>query len=147
MDGESLDLLRTPCLCYALRQASRAVTGFYDDELRSTGLRTTQFALLTLLAHTGEIRQGDLGAKLLLDETTLTRNLRPLVASGWITVRPGNDRREKLLTITAEGREKLSEARPAWKRAQRRMKDRLPDGLWQTLLRALPGVAQAAIGE
>jgi len=147
MEGELPDLLRTPCLCYALRQASRAVTRLYDDELRGAGLRTTQFALLSFLAHTGEIRQGDLGEKLLLDETTLTRNLRPLVAAEWIVVRPGGDRREKLLSITAKGREKLSAARPAWKQAQKRLKRRLPEGIWHSLLRTLPGVAQAASGD
>src|SRR3954468_15460192 len=61
---------RTPCLCAALRQAARAVTRVYDAELRGTGLRTTQHALLGFLAHVGEVRQGDLGEMAALDETT-----------------------------------------------------------------------------
>ena len=69
----------TPCLCAALRQASRAVTRIYDTGLRATGLRVDPaFALLSLLGRSGEVRQGDLGEMASLDETTLTRSLRPL---------------------------------------------------------------------
>src|SRR6266571_3434422 len=64
-----------PCLCDALRQASRAVTRVYDQEMRSVRLRTTQYALLAWLGHAGEVRQRDLVALTHLDETTLTRNL------------------------------------------------------------------------
>src|SRR5580704_19783617 len=92
-----------PCLCLALRQASRAVSRLYDEELRSIGLRTTQFSLLRLLRRSGEVRQRDLGELTLHDETTLTRNLRPLVDAGWVAVRSGDDRREKLVAITSAG--------------------------------------------
>jgi DNA-binding MarR family transcriptional regulator len=66
----------TPCLCNALRQASRAVSRLYGDELRGFGLRTTQYSLLRCLSHFGEVRQRDLGGLTSLDETTVTRNLR-----------------------------------------------------------------------
>ena len=69
----------TPCLCNALRQASRAVSRLYDEELRGVGLRTTQYSLLRVIARAGQVRQGDLSELTSLDETTLTRNLRPLV--------------------------------------------------------------------
>jgi hypothetical protein len=68
----------TPCLCAALRQASRAVTRIYDAELRETGLRSTQHLLLRQLGRAGEVRQCDLGEIAALDETTLTRSLRLL---------------------------------------------------------------------
>src|SRR5258706_10317271 len=100
----------TPCFCNVLRQASRAVSRLYDEELRGVGLRTTQFSLLRVLARAGEVRQGDLGGLAHLDETTLTRNLRRLVAAGWVSVRRGDDRREKLVTITKAGTAKLAEA-------------------------------------
>jgi DNA-binding MarR family transcriptional regulator len=87
----------TPCLCNALRQASRAVSRLYDEELRGVGLRTTQFSLLRRLRSAGKVRQRDLGGLTSLDETTLTRNLRPLIDAGWVAVRPGEDRREKLV--------------------------------------------------
>lgn len=136
--------VRTPCLCHALRKASRAVSRVYDDEMRSVGLRTTQFSLLVYLSRIGEVRQGDLGELMLLEDTTVTRNVRPLLNSGWVTIRPGIDRREKLVAITDAGRSKLVEAQPAWTRAQNRLKSVLPEGQWHNLLNVLPDVAQAA---
>jgi DNA-binding MarR family transcriptional regulator len=136
-----------PCLCAALRQASRAVTRIYDAELRETGLRSTQHSLLRLLGRVGEVRQGDLGELASLEETTLTRNLRPLEKSGWVTTRAGADRREKLVAITESGKAKVEQARPAWSRAQERMRMALPEGTWDTLFAALPDVMKAASGE
>jgi DNA-binding MarR family transcriptional regulator len=107
----------TRCLRNALRQASRAVSWLYDEELRGAGLRTTQYSLLRVLAGAGQVRQGDLSGLTSLEETTLTRNLRPLVDAGWVSARPGEDRREKLVRITAPGTAKLADARPAWERA------------------------------
>jgi DNA-binding MarR family transcriptional regulator len=134
------------CLCYVLRQASRAVSRFYDDELRSIGLRTTQYSLLQLLRRAGDVRQRDLAELTLHDETTLTRNLRPLLDAGWISVRTGEDRREKWFKITALGLAKLKEARPAWERAQARLQGLLPEGKWQDLLAVLPEIARLTAG-
>jgi DNA-binding MarR family transcriptional regulator len=139
-----LQPIATPCLCAALRQASRAVTRIYDAELRGTGLRSTQHSLLRLLGRSGEVRQGDLGEMASLDETTLTRSLRPLQKSGWVTIRAGADRREKLVAITEAGKEKIEQARPAWSRAQERMRLTLPDGTWDSLFAALPDVTKVA---
>ena len=146
MSTERHKLASTSCLCNALRQASRAVSRLYDGELRGVGLRTTQYSLLRHLRSAGEVRQRDLGGLTSLDETTLTRNLRPLVAAGWIAVRSGDDRREKLVTITEAGTAKLAEARPAWERAQARMRALLPEGAWQGLMAALPEVARLTAG-
>ncbi len=108
------------------------------------GLRTTQYSVLRLLRDTGEVRQRDLGAVTVHDETTLTRNLRPLVKAGWVAVRTGEDRREKWLKITAGGVAKLERAHPAWERAQERMRSLLPEGVWQNLMAVLPDVARLA---
>ena len=93
-----------------------------------------------------EVRQGDLSGLTLLDETTLTRNLRPLVDASWIAVRSGDDRREKLVTITKAGTAKLAAARPAWERAQTRMQALLPEGAWQRLLAMLPEIVRLTAG-
>src|SRR5882724_4883243 len=135
-----------PCLCSALRQASRSVSRLYDEELRGVGLRATQFSLLRILARAGQVRQGDLGGLAHLEETTLTRNLRPLVDAGWVSIQSGEDRREKLVRITEAGTAKLAEARPAWERAQKRMRALLPEGTWQNLLAILPEVARLTAG-
>ena len=143
---ERHQLAPTLCLCNALRQASRAVSRLYDEELRGAGLRATQYSLLRVLVRAGQLRQGDLSGLTSLDETTLTRNLRPLVDAGWVAVRSGSDRREKLVTITAAGTAKLAEARPAWERAQARMQALLPEETWQGLMAALSEVARLAAG-
>ncbi len=144
MKSELRELGVTPCLCSALRQASRAVSRLYDEELRTVGLRTTQFSLLRWLKDAGEVRQRDLGRLTSLDETTLTRNLRPLIESGWVAIGAGDDRREKRVQLTPAGAAKLREAHPAWKRAQHRMQSRLPKGRWSQLLVALPELTRDA---
>jgi DNA-binding MarR family transcriptional regulator len=146
MSAEHHNLPSTPCLCNALRQASRAVSRLYDEELRGVGLRTTQYSLLRVVVRAGQVRQGDLSGLASLDETTLTRNLRPLVDAGWVAVHSGDDRRERLITITKAGTAKLAEARPAWERAQARMRALLPEGAWQALQATLPEVARLAAG-
>ena len=134
----------TPCLCDALRQATRAVTRVYDQEMRRVRLRTTQYALLAWLGHAGEVRQRDLVGLTFLDETTLTRNLRPLIDADWVAISPGDDRREKLIRLTAAGAAKLKQARPAWERAQEQMRSRLPKGKWATLMKLLPELTRLA---
>jgi DNA-binding MarR family transcriptional regulator len=136
----------TPCLCSALRQASRAVSRLYDEELREVGLRTTQYSLLRCLSRLGEVRQGDLGELTSHEETTLTRNLRPLVNAGWVAIDPGEDRREKFVRLTKGGATKLKKAQPAWERAQERLRSRLPKETWSILLAGLPDLARLADG-
>jgi DNA-binding MarR family transcriptional regulator len=120
------------------------VSRLYDEELRGAGLRTTQYSLLRCLSRAGEVRQRDLGGLTFLDETTLTRNLRPLIDSGWVAIGAGEDRREKLVRLTEAGAAKLRKASPAWERAQKRMQSRLPDGAWSSLLVTLPDLARLA---
>jgi DNA-binding MarR family transcriptional regulator len=144
MNGERPKPATAPCLCNALRQADRAVSRLYDEELRGLGLRTTQYSLLRHLRAAGEVRQRDLGGLTSLDETTLTRNLRPLIDAGWVAIRPGEDRREKLVRLTDAGAAKLREARPAWERAQQRLRSRLPEGTWSSLMDALPELTRLA---
>jgi DNA-binding MarR family transcriptional regulator len=142
MSAEQTPPMAAPCLCFALRQASRAVSRLYDEELRGIGLRTTQYSLLQRLRRSGEVRQRDLAELTLHDETSLTRSLRPLVDARWVAVRTGDDRREKWFRITADGLAKLEEARPAWERAQARIQALLPEGVWRGLMEILPEVAR-----
>jgi DNA-binding MarR family transcriptional regulator len=146
MGTEQYKPVATPCFCGALRQASRAVSRLYDEELRGVGLRPTQYSLLCVVARAGRVRQGDLGDLAHLEETTLSRNLRPLVAAGWVCVRSGDDRRERLITLTAAGTAKLAQARPAWERAQARMLTLLPQEMRQGLMAILPEVTRLTAG-
>jgi DNA-binding MarR family transcriptional regulator len=142
MTNEKEHAVGITCLCGVLRQASRAVSRLYDDELRSIGLRTTQYSLLHFVRRCGEVRQRDLAERTLHDETSLTRSLRPLVDAKWVAVRTGEDRREKWFKITVAGMAKLEEARPAWERAQARIRAQLPEKTWRGLMEILPEVAR-----
>jgi DNA-binding MarR family transcriptional regulator len=146
MGTEETPPASVPCLCFALRQASRAVSRLYDEELRHVDLRTTQYSLLQALRRSGELRQRDLAERTLHDETSLTRSLRPLVDAGWVAVRAGDDRRERWFRITAAGVAKLEEARPAWQRAQARMQALLPEAALRGLMEILPEVARLTAG-
>jgi DNA-binding MarR family transcriptional regulator len=74
----------------------------------------------------------------------LTRGLRPLEKRGWVAIRAGADRREKLVAITKTGKATVEQARPAWSKAQQRMRSTLPDGTWDSLFAILPDVTKAA---
>ena len=134
-----------PCACANLRRASRAVTRLYDEELRTSGLKPTQFTLLMALDTAGETTQGDLGQILALDSTTLTRTLAPLLRRGSIRAVQGRDRRERHLSLTAEGRQRFNRARPYWERAQRRLKGSLGQSTWEQLGEILAQVTRAAL--
>ena len=93
----------------------------------------TQFTILQALSLTGEISQGGLGALLVMDSTSLTRTLRLLRAKGWIEIRPGMDRRERLVKLTAQGRKQLRRATPSWQKAQFRLQAALGSSQWRVL--------------
>lgn len=118
----SSELPYLPCACANLRRAARAVTQMYEEELRGSGLRGTQFTLLQALETAGTLSQRELGALLCIDSTTLSRSLQPLLDSGWISEKRGSDKRERLLSLTAAGKKKITQVTPQWNRAQRRFK-------------------------
>ncbi len=132
------------CACANLRRAARAVTQLYSQEIRRSGVDGTQFSLLMALAHTGEITQGRLGERLVIDSTTLTRTLAPLRARGWTASKPGADRRQRLWRLTPAGRRQLKRARPHWERAQKRLRKELGEAEWNSLQTSLAWTAQAA---
>lgn len=89
------------------------------------GLKTTQYSLLSQVLQRGPIRPGDLAKAMVLDASTLTRNLKPLVAAGWITVVSGADSRSHLVALTEAGRGKRAEAQRQWKAAQESLNELL----------------------
>lgn len=123
-----------PCMCGSLRRASRALTQAYEEALRASGLRPTQLTVLQVLARAGELPQGRLGEMLALDSTTLTRTLRVMLRENWISERRGEDRRERLLTLSRTGVSKLDEALPLWEKAQSRLRRQLGQERWDRLM-------------
>jgi DNA-binding MarR family transcriptional regulator len=97
----------------------------YDDALRASGLRITQFTLLFALEITGEVTQGALAEVLAMDSTTLTRGLAPLLRRKLIVERPGADRRERLVKLTPAGQRKTKQSKPRWARAQKKLAAKL----------------------
>jgi DNA-binding MarR family transcriptional regulator len=113
------------CTNFKLRQLARRVSQLYDQELAKAGLKTTQYSLLSHVLRLGPIRPGDLAAAMTMDASTLTRNLKPLVAAGWLELAPGEDGRSRSVHLTPAGRDKRAEAQRHWKAAQLQLNEQL----------------------
>jgi DNA-binding MarR family transcriptional regulator len=109
------------CNCLAIRQAARHVTQFYDQLFAPVGLRATQFAILNRLRRDGPMTINALAGALVLDRTTLGRNIQPLERDGLIEiVASPADRRRRQLCLSTTGAEKLRRASERWRVAQTR---------------------------
>jgi DNA-binding MarR family transcriptional regulator len=106
------------CTNFKIRQLMRQVSQHYDRELAKAGLKATQYSLLGHVLKLGPIRPGDLAQAMRVDASTLSRNLKPLVDTGWLRVETGPDERSRSVTITGAGRVKRREAQRHWKAAQ-----------------------------
>jgi DNA-binding MarR family transcriptional regulator len=109
----------TPCNCAALREAARYVTQLYDQHLATAGLRNTQFSILTRLKELGPTTINALAHALVMDRTTLGRNILPLQRRHLIAVKRGqNDARRKELHLTKAGLTRLEAGFDGWAKAQ-----------------------------
>jgi DNA-binding MarR family transcriptional regulator len=106
------------CTNLKLRQLMRRVAAHYDAEVGKSGLKGTQYSLLSYVLKLGPVRPGDLAAEMRVSPSTLTRNLRPLVDAGLVEISPGPDARSRLVSVTPAGREKRQEAQRRWRVAQ-----------------------------
>jgi DNA-binding MarR family transcriptional regulator len=113
------------CACFNIRKASRALTQLYDDTLRPSGLRNTQFALLMLLRGRGPMSINGLAETAVTDRTTLTRNLAILEERGLVRIQPGEDARVRMVELTEAGDEAATAAYPLWQKAQALMAKRM----------------------
>jgi DNA-binding MarR family transcriptional regulator len=106
------------CTNLKLRQLTRRVSQYYDLALVKTGLKTTQYSLLSHVVKLGPIRAVDLAGVMHMSTSTLSRNLQPLITSGWIEVNAGDDARSRLISATPVGQAKRTEAQSKWRVAQ-----------------------------
>ena len=106
------------CFCLASRQAARKITRLYDFHMQECGVRATQFTILSQLMLRGEMPVGRLAGFLGMERTTLTRNLALLETQKWISTRPGEDPRARMIGITAQGRGVVRRSFPHWAKAQ-----------------------------
>jgi len=113
------------CTNLKLRQLMRRVAQRYDVEVGKTGLRGTQYSLLSYVVKLGPLRPVDLAREMKVDASTLTRNLRPLIDAGLLVLEPGPDARSRLVSATPAGRDKRQEAQRRWRVAQESLNERL----------------------
>lgn len=106
------------CACFNLRKATRRLTQLYDSALQPTGLRGTQFSLLVNIAAAEGITISALASEMVMERTTLSRNLRPLEKSKYVVMGHGTDRRMRTISLTEAGRNVLKQAFPYWQQAQ-----------------------------
>ena len=125
------------CTCFNLRKATRVVTQLFDDKLRSSGIRATQFAILSVLSGKQPSAVNELAQALVMDRTTLARNLKPLEKAGLIQSKPGNDRRTRLIELTAHGQATLNRSFSLWEQAQTEVIEKLGLGPWHNLVERL----------
>jgi len=138
-------LFDLPCACQDLRRATRIITRIYDQELAKAGIEITQFGLLTALDLTGEANQKRLSAGFVMDTTTLTRTLGLMLKQGWVHARRGEDRRERLFSLTRAGRRQLAAAQPFWAAAQRRLRKELGEANWAGMKQAVFQMTKAGL--
>lgn len=132
----------TPCFNLKMRQANRVLTNHYDAYLRSEGLTVAQFSIIRSLWYMKSTSQKDLQEVLVLQQTTLTRNLKPLIRDGYLSIDPSpEDGRVNMVSLTDSGKELFQKARKKWKQAQ----DNLSDQLGNRLSNQLLNVADAII--
>lgn len=134
--------INSQCSCFNLRKATRAVTQFFDHQLEPVGIRATQFTLLVSLASVHARTLTEMAHNLVMDRTTLTRNLKPLEKAGLIhTVEP-RDKRSKAYALTEKGRETLDRGIPLWQQAQNRIQESITDERFERVLADMDVIAK-----
>ena len=129
------------CTCFNARRASRAVTQFYDDIMEPSGVKAPQFTMLGAVALMGPASVTRLAEHLALDRTTLTRNLKVLVDQGLVDIGPGNDRRERVASLTDAGEDALRRATPLWHEAQDAIAEKFGEDRWRRMLEDMTELA------
>ncbi len=125
------------CICFNLRWVTRAVTQFFDAELRRHGIRPTQTPILTSLAARSAWTMAELSDWLGMERTTLLRNLRPLQRDRLVRITGGGQGGRVELAITEKGREALAKLLPAWRAAQDKVVRTLGKKRWSAIINDL----------
>jgi len=132
------------CACSNFRKVARAVTQLFDEALQPTGLRSTQLVILLAIKANPSPSIAQLARQLVMDASTLNRNLRPLEKRGLIQIADAQDGRRKVLRLTPEGEEAALQAVPHWQRAQSRLVENLGQPKWGQLVEQLDAVVACA---
>lgn len=130
-------LINSRDCCFNVRKATRAVTQYYDHFLEPADIRATQFTLLVSMASVSAHTLTEMANALVMDRTTLTRNLKPLEKVGFIETIEPRDKRSKAYALTDKGREALASGIPLWQAAQQKVIDALGQERFEHLLKEL----------
>ena len=133
------------CVCFNLRWVTRAVTQFYDAEMRRHGIRPTQGSILASLQAKDSWNMAELSDWLGLERTTLVRNLRPLQRDGLVQIIGGGRGNRVELTITTKGRKQVARLTPAWKSAQNAVVQTLGERRWSAIISDLETAALSLV--
>ena len=132
------------CAVVNLRKAARAVTQFFDEVLGPSGLRATQFSVLVAVALADPPTMTRIARALVMDPSTLTRDLQLLERAGMVKTAGGKDRRTRFVTLTPRGRDRLTAALPLWEQAQHQVARRVGGSRWREILHELSAVQTLA---
>jgi DNA-binding MarR family transcriptional regulator len=127
IDSGSIDTIARTCIAVRLRLLNRVITNFYDEALRSLGLKVSQLNILVTTAKLGLARPIQVSEILQLDASTLSRNVERMRTHGWLEVVPEEDARAQPFRLTPQGKRLIEKAVPAWEEAQRQAADLLGD--------------------
>ena len=146
MNSDKFEKAANACACSNIRKASRVVTQLFDQSLEPSGLRSTQLIILLEIAIARSTTIPQLARRLIMDRSTLTRNLKPLAKRGLLKVDAIKGRRSQSYILSAKGWKTLHKAVPLWERAQTRFVNGLGEKQWHTLLVSLTSAITAARG-
>ncbi len=137
-------IIESPCTWFNVRRASRAITQFFDHALQPSGLKVSQGNILGRLSVKGDVSIGELADELIMDRTTLTRNVQVLAKHGHVTITPGNDRRTRMLSITKKGKEAVRNGLPLWQEANQHFIKGVGHNKWNELVEYLAELSTLA---
>ena len=139
-----MDYIIQFCACANLRRIARIVTQVYEEQMQPTGLKVTQYYMLVNIARHKETSISKLGEIMLLDQTTITRNINILKKSGYVNITKDiNDSRTKSISITDTGLVKLEEATPIWLQIQEKVEKNMGKEKYKDLLEALKNLQES----
>lgn len=131
MNQDELTNVIENCPCFRARAAARRITRDYDEALKSVGLKSTQFSLLSIIKWKAPSSVTIMAEKLAMERTSLIRTLELMESKGFISIAPQGYRRERRISITAKGEDVFEKALPLWRQMQNRFEQRIGADKWE----------------
>lgn len=143
IDQQKLAEMARTCACFNFRKASRTVTQLFDQILAPAGLRSTQLVILITGQVLGPSSIARLARELVMDRSTLTRNLKPLINLGLVRFAQGDNGKQKSVEVTIDGQAALLRSEPYWEQAQSHLVAHFGEEAWERIMRDLAAIVDA----